>query len=178
MKTNKLISCFIGILAALTLSSISGCTMLEEKEEAAPPPARVYRPPITLRAIGYGTVRPDKGLTVNQMKLMAMRSSRMDAYRNLTEQVYGVQITGTTTVGAMVVNSDSYKGFVNGLLHSARLVSVQPLTDNFTYETILELTVGDDFYEFSNRIMATSVSSSASSASGATYTDRYYYNSH
>ena len=41
---------------------------------------------------------------------MAMRASKLDAYRNLIEQVYGQNINSTTTVEDMVVSSDTFKG--------------------------------------------------------------------
>lgn len=157
----------------MAITLLPGCAMEEV-------PVRAPRPALTLRAVGYGTVRPDKGMTVNQMKLMSMRASRMDAYRNLTEQVYGIQIAGATTVGSMVVDNDSYKGYVSGYMHGAKLISQEPLTDNYTYETILELTVEDDFYQFANRLLAAypPVGNNQSNSGGVAHSDRYYYNSH
>lgn len=162
---------------ALSIVLLSGCTMAPWQEWRA---LLVPYPPVTLRAVGYGTVRPDKGLTVNQMKLMAIRASNMDAYRHLAEQVHGIQISGTTTIGAMTVVNDSYKGYVNGFLRGAKLISRNPLTDNYTYETILELTLGDDFQEASHNALASSSApdNTAPSAGGVAFGDRYYYNSH
>lgn len=170
MNFTALLRSYAGLAAACTLMLLPGCATIEE----APP--RAYRPIATLHAVGYGTVRPDKGMTVNQMKLMAMRASRMDAYRILSEQVYGIKIAGTTSVGTMVVDNDSYKGYINGYIHGAKLISQQPLTDNYTYETVMELTVGDDFYEFANSMLA--ATAPPPDNSGAAQGERYYYNSH
>lgn len=161
----------IRLTAILLLLPLVGCALSE------PPP--MPHPTMVLQAVGFGTVRPDKGLTVNQMKLMAMRASRMDAYRNLTEQVYGIQIAGTTSVGAMVVENDSYKGFINGYMHGAKMTRQEPLGDNYSYETHLELEVSDDFYEQSNRLLAATPSPASISpaAGGVSHSDRYYYNS-
>lgn len=161
-----------GLTAVLLLLPLFGCAVSEEPH--------VSRPTVVLQAVGFGTVRPDKGLTVNQMKLMAMRASRMDAYRNLTEQVYGIQIAGTTSVGAMVVENDSYKGFINGYMHGAKMTRQEPLGDNYSYETHLELEVGDDFYEQSSRLLAATpapASATHSPAGGVAHSDRHYYNS-
>lgn len=163
-----------GLAAMLAILLLPACALLEEP----PPPQAHYSPqPMVFRAVGYGTVRPDKGLTVNQMKLMAMRASRMDAYRILTEQVYGIKIAGTTSVGTMVVDNDNYKGYINGYIHGAKLISQQPLTDNYTYETVLELAVDDGFYEFSNRLLS-AMAATEPPGGGATHSERHYYYNH
>ncbi|MDG2365015.1 MAG: LPP20 family lipoprotein, partial [Methylococcaceae bacterium] len=76
---------------------------------------------------------------ISQRRLMAMRASKLDAYRNLIEQVYGQNINSTTTVEDMVVSSDTLRAHVQGLIYGAHLVSISPVGDD-SYETKLELT--------------------------------------
>jgi hypothetical protein len=69
---------------------------------------------------------------------MAIRASKLDAYRNLTEQVYGQQLDSSTTVADMVVTNDTFRTKVEGVIYGARLVSITPVGDD-TYETTLSL---------------------------------------
>jgi hypothetical protein len=62
----------------------------------------------------------------------------LDAYRNLTEQVYGQQLDATSTVADMVVTNDVFRTKVEGVIYGARLVSITPVGDE-TYETTLSL---------------------------------------
>jgi len=73
-----------------------------------------------------------------QQRLMAIRASKLDAYRNLTEQVYGQQLDSSTTVADMVVTNDTFRTKVEGVIYGARLVSITPVGDD-TYETTLSL---------------------------------------
>jgi hypothetical protein len=69
---------------------------------------------------------------------MAIRSSKLDAYRNLTEQVYGQQLDASSTVADMVVTNDTFRTKVEGVIYGARLVSITPVGED-TYETTLSL---------------------------------------
>jgi len=69
---------------------------------------------------------------------MAIRASKLDAYRNLTEQVYGQQLDASSTVADMVVTNDTFRTKVEGVIYGARLVSITPVGED-TYETTLSL---------------------------------------
>jgi hypothetical protein len=69
---------------------------------------------------------------------MAIRASKIDAYRNLTERVYGQSINASTTVEDMVATNDAVRAHVQGLIYGARLVSIEPIGGD-SYETRLEL---------------------------------------
>jgi hypothetical protein len=73
-----------------------------------------------------------------QQRLMAIRASKLDAYRNLTEQVYGQQLDASSTVADMVVTNDTFRTKVEGVIYGARLVSITPVGED-TYETTLSL---------------------------------------
>ena len=68
----------------------------------------------------------------------AIRASKLDAYRNLTEQVYGQQLDASSTVADMVVTNDTFRTKVEGVIYGARLVSITPVGED-TYETTLSL---------------------------------------
>ena len=91
-----------------------------------------------LTAVGYGATSSYDGYTVGQRRLMAMRASKLDAYRSLAEQVYGVRVAGNSTVAAMMAQNDSFRVFVDAYLRGARVLSITPMADG-NYETIMEL---------------------------------------
>jgi hypothetical protein len=70
--------------------------------------------------------------------LLAIRASKLDAYRSLTEQVYGQQLDASTTVADMVVQNDTFRTRVEGVIYGAVLVSITPAGDD-TYETTMSL---------------------------------------
>ena len=73
-----------------------------------------------------------------EQRLLAIRASKLDAYRSLAEQVYGQHLDATTTVSQMTVMSDTFRARVEGVIYGAVLVSITPVGDD-TYETTLSL---------------------------------------
>lgn len=92
----------------------------------------------TLVATGYAVVSIQNHKNPAQQRLLAIRASKLDAYRSLTEQVYGQQLDATTTVADMTVMSDTFRAKVEGVVYGAVLVSITPVGDD-TYETTLSL---------------------------------------
>mgnify|MGYP000278811963 CR=1 FL=1 len=92
----------------------------------------------TLVATGYAVISIQNHRNPAQQRLLAIRASKLDAYRALTEQVYGQQIDANTTVAEMSVMSDTFRARVEGVIYGAVLVSITPVGDD-TYETTLSL---------------------------------------
>ena len=92
----------------------------------------------TITATGYAVVAVQNHQNPAQQRLMAIRASKLDAYRNLTEQVYGQQLDASSTVADMVVTNDTFRTKVEGVIYGARLVSITPVGED-TYETTLSL---------------------------------------
>lgn len=98
---------------------------------------------VRIRVTGYGA--PPKAFYPDpQRRLMSMRAAKIDAYRNLAERVKGVQIWGGTTIGDMVVEKDRFRVYLDTRLRGARVIAENPHDDG-TYETIVELKVGQTF---------------------------------
>ena len=74
----------------------------------------------------------------NQKRVLAIRASKIDAYRSLSEQIYGLYIDSSTTIGDMVVQSDVVQTRVEGIIYGAQVESIKPLSDT-TYEVTLSL---------------------------------------
>jgi len=118
---------------------------VEAKAEApkpAPDAVSMITPMIerqqTIRATGYAVISTQNHKNGAQQRLMAIRASKLDAYRALTEQVYGQQLDATTTVAEMMITSDTFRTRVQGIIYGAVLESITPIGDD-TYETTLSL---------------------------------------
>jgi hypothetical protein len=161
MKNRGLLSSVV-LLSALSLSACSSVPYLSKKDAPPPPvaktPAEQYpalvgdlakasaanmMSPLADRmqsftATGYAVISVQPHKLPAQQRLMAIRASKLDAYRSLTEQVYGQQLDATTTVADMVIQSDSFRTRVEGIIYGARLESINPVGDD-TYETTMTL---------------------------------------
>ena len=107
-----------------------------------PSPASMITPMLerkeTMVATGYAVISIQNHKNSAQQRLLAIRASKLDAYRALTEQVYGQQLDATTTVADMTVLNDTFRTRVEGVIYGATLVSITPVGDD-TYETTLSL---------------------------------------
>jgi hypothetical protein len=95
----------------------------------------------TLVGTGYAVISVQNHKLAAQQRLMAIRTSKLEAYRSLAEQVYGQYLDATTTVADMIVKSDTFRSRVEGVIYGAVVVSITPLGDD-TYETTLSLDRG------------------------------------
>jgi hypothetical protein len=102
---------------------------------------------VRLTAVGYGSTSSFDGYTPGQRRLMAMRASKLDAYRALAEQIYGVRVVGNSTVSALASQNDGYRVYVNAFVRGSRVISVTPMADG-NYETELEIDVSQNFYDY------------------------------
>jgi hypothetical protein len=92
----------------------------------------------TLTAVGYAVVSSQPGRSDSQKRLMAIRSARMAAMRDLAEQIHGLKVDSSTTVIDLMVQNDTFRGQVSGTIRGARTVRINP-TGSDTYEIVLEI---------------------------------------
>ncbi len=92
----------------------------------------------SLKGLGFAQIAGQPGKTQNEKRLMAIRAARVDALRDLTEQVHGVRISATTTVRDAVVADDSLNAVVQGTLRGARTLRVTA-SGSDSYEVEMEL---------------------------------------
>ena len=113
------------------------------------------------------------------MKLLAQRAARLDAYRLITEHVYGLKLSGNTTVADMVVKNDSIKSYVNGFIRGANEISMLPVgSDEFTYEAIMEVKIDQEFFDYcyyNSRQSLSGISCPNGAEGGCDSQDKYYY---
>jgi len=134
--------------ACQSLSSIAGYTAAPAATAGSPGAGTNVEIPManlplverreSLTATGYAVISVQNHRLPAQQRLLAIRAAKLDAYRSLTEQVYGLRMDATATVADMVVQSDTFRSRVEGVIYGATLVSITPSGDD-TYETTLSL---------------------------------------
>lgn len=130
-------------ILVLSMVALTGCKSINLSMPVTSRDASSMVPPVvekreTITATGYAVVTVQNHKNPAQQRLMAIRASKLDAYRNLTEQVYGQQLDASSTVADMVVTNDTFRTKVEGVIYGARLVSITPVGED-TYETTLSL---------------------------------------
>ena len=129
------------VIAVLFLM-MSGCAPLTPDVEKT----RAYPESIVIRVTGYGAYEDPRDRLLQRHRLMAMRASKLDAYRALAERVYGTSLTGSSTVRDMVLQDDSYRALVDSVVRGAKVVSVSELPGG-GFETVLELVLDGRFQD-------------------------------
>jgi hypothetical protein len=131
----------------LAFVALTGCNTTPRNQLSAvaiapTEPASMITPMVekreTLVATGYAVISVQNHKNPAQQRLLAIRASKLDAYRSLTEQVYGQHLDATTTVADMTVMSDTFRAKVEGVIYGAVMVSIAPVGED-TYETTLSL---------------------------------------
>lgn len=123
------------LFTTVSLLAISSCSSVFDKHvqwQAVKPEAF----PI-IRGIGYAPISLQKSEHETQRMLMAIKASKIAAYVELAEQVYGQQISSKTTMADMLIDNQQLAASVQGLIRGAKVVKSYPVGD--TYATELQL---------------------------------------
>ncbi|AXT37711.1 flagellar biosynthesis protein FlgP [Alteromonas sp. BL110] len=115
--------------------SLSSCGIIDKHVEWETVEPETY--PV-LKAVGYAPISSQKGESDSMKLIMAMKASKLDAYRELTEQVYGQKIEGSQSVSRLVVDSETLRASVEGVIRGAEVVKTYPVGED-TYVTELSL---------------------------------------
>ena len=119
---------------------MSGCTTLFSKHvewETVEPESYP-----TIRAVGYAPISGQQGSDETTRTLMAIKASKLEAYRELAEQVYGQRVDGQQSLQSLVVTNTQLKSSVEGVIRGARVIKSYAVGEN-TYATELELDFED-----------------------------------
>ena len=127
------------LLSIFLVILIAGCAVYVPPE--APPKAEWV--PIKITAKGGG-VPPPTAINQAQARLMAERAAKLDAYRNLLEQAYGVVIHSNTSVRDFVTQSDTIRARVEAYIKGAKVIDTRYLSDG-SVEIEMELVLGHEF---------------------------------
>ncbi len=130
---------FVKTLFIVCTLAITGCAQMSVGPnrfliEPLDDPAQI------LTATGYATISSQPHNNPAQQRLMAIRASKLDAYRSLAEQVYGQYIDANTSIGDLVMQNDQFQARVRGVIYGAKLERINPVGSD-TYEVTLSLPV-------------------------------------
>ncbi|MGF1707900.1 LPP20 family lipoprotein [Enterovibrio baiacu] len=92
-----------------------------------------------LTAVGTASVTAQRGDTLEEKQFRAMRASKLEAYKELSEQVYGVRVSGLTQVDDQALGVDKTHGAVDGIIRAAEVVSTYQVGDSYVTELELNL---------------------------------------
>ncbi|GIU11251.1 MULTISPECIES: LPP20 family lipoprotein [Shewanella] len=122
-------------LVLITALLLSGCAAKDKyvQWEDVPPP---NFPKLT--AIGYAPLATQPAKEQSQRVLMAMQASKIVAYRELAEQVYGQKITANSSVSDWMLTDDNVKASVSGVIRGARVVKSYPAGEHYVTELELD----------------------------------------
>ncbi|BAJ01375.1 LPP20 family lipoprotein [Shewanella violacea] len=132
----------------LTLMFISGCASQDryiEWETQAPDSF----PKLT--AIGYAPLDTQPAQSQAQKVVMAMQASKIAAYRELAEQVFGQQLSASSSVNDWMLSSDSIQASVSGVIRGAKVVKSYPAGDHYVTELELDFSLVWALYQQQNR---------------------------
>ena len=92
----------------------------------------------TIISVGHAAVKSSTSLSLQQQKLLAIRAAKLDAYRNLAEQVQGVALDSQASVSNMALQQDVLKSRLRQHLRGAKVVSITPVSADI-YEAEVHL---------------------------------------
>jgi len=135
LSDNKLCSRHWVFAAVLSLF-LTGCSGMFNKHVEWETVAPETYPVIS--AVGYAPISDQNGASESSKMLMALKASKLDAYRELTEQVYGQKVDSGQSLASLVIQNTRLDSSVQGVIRGAKVVKSYPV-GNDTYATELEL---------------------------------------
>ena len=110
----------LGLMMALLLTACSGNRVVNYDQGEKPADFPV------LTAVGYAVIDIQPGPSQSEKMLQAIRASKMDAYRELAEQLNGQQVRGQSSYKDLTQTSNSLDVSVAGMVRGARVVATDP----------------------------------------------------
>ncbi|MGB5856572.1 MAG: LPP20 family lipoprotein [Oceanisphaera sp.] len=116
----------------LLLVALAGCSNL---------PGNFPGSTQNLHAVGYAPISLQNPADHQQKLLHAMRASKMDAYRELTEQLGGVMSSSSSTMNSNILQDGTVSNSSRGVIRGAKVVNSYPDGDMYITELELDLNV-------------------------------------
>lgn len=100
-----------------------------------------------ISAVGYAPISAQKGNDNTSKTLMAIKASKLDAYRELAEQVFGQKVDGEQSLANLVVEDARLNSSVQGVIRGAKVVKSYPVgEDTYATELALDFKLVHDIY--------------------------------
>jgi hypothetical protein len=135
LRVNKLRRRYCAFVTMLSVC-LAGCSNLLDKHVEWETVTPETYPVIS--AVGYAPISDQIGASDASRMLMALKASKLDAYRELTEQVYGQKVDSGQSLASLVMLNTRLDSSVQGVIRGAKVVKSYPV-GNDTYATELEL---------------------------------------
>ncbi|WP_051202035.1 LPP20 family lipoprotein [Ferrimonas senticii] len=124
---------YAGISAVMLLTTLSGCGVASHRQYEVVAPQAF---PV-LTATGMAPISLQLGRTEQEKQRQAMRAATLDAYRELVEQVHGLNVSVASQLEEQQLKPQQLSADASGTIRGAKVVRSYPLGD--TYITELEL---------------------------------------
>ena len=102
-------------------------------------PLQTMREDNVLVAVGYASISEQKGRNEEEKRVRAMRASKIDAYRELAEQIYGLRVSGRADLEDQRLGVEKTSGAVDGVIRGAEVVRSYPVGDSYVTELRLDI---------------------------------------
>jgi hypothetical protein len=121
-----------GIIITCGLLFISACSLVYDKHIQW----QTVKPEIfpVLYATGFAPISMQKSTHKTQRMLMAIKASKIAAYAELAEQVYGQQISGKVSMADLLIEDQQLMASVQGVIRGAKVMKSYPVGDVYTTE--------------------------------------------
>ena len=97
-------------------------------------PFGVMRQDDWLTSVGYASISEQRGRNQEEKQVRAMRASKIDAYRELAEQVYGLRVSGRADLKNQRLGTELTSGEVDGVISGAEVVRSYKVGDSYVTE--------------------------------------------
>ena len=127
---------FNSLLVFLLSCTLFSCALIKtepEEEIKAPLKSKTYT------SVGYAVIAAQKGDSFDLQLLNAIKVSKLEAYREMAEQVYGILVNAKSNVADGRVEDDLVKSRVKGLVRGARVLKSYHQGDVYITELELEI---------------------------------------
>ncbi len=144
-----------GLMCCLALISAPMASVMAHESTAgnsahAEPATLPPPPPIVVRVTGYAAYQASEEASADPQRLRAIRASKLDAYRNLAERVYGIALQGHSSVSQFELKDDGFSAALDTVIRGARVVSISE-NKKTGIETVLELLLPGHFQDCLNK---------------------------
>jgi outer membrane protein FlgP len=136
-------------LVGIVILTLTNCSAVYDKHVQWETIKPERFPVIT--AIGQAPISLQKSTNETQRMLMAINASKIAAYAELAEQVYGQQINSSTSMSNLLLNDQEFKASVQGVIRGAKVIKSYPVGDTYTTELHLDFKNVYDIYIASSR---------------------------
>lgn len=100
-----------------------------------------------LYGVGYAPISLQKAENKTQRMLMAIKASKIAAYAELAEQVYGQQVSSEVSMADLLINNHQLTASVQGIIRGAKVVKTYPVGDTYATELELDFKAVYDIYQ-------------------------------